>query len=73
VHVELLGREAEIIGVAGHLAQEMPLLMEFACRGALDLSRIITRRVPLDATIIDGVLDELDRYGDHVRTVVVPD
>jgi propanol-preferring alcohol dehydrogenase len=71
-YAELLGTEAEVIGVADHLAQEMPLLMDFARRGQLDLSRVITRRVPLDAAIIDGVLDELDRYGDHVRTVITP-
>jgi propanol-preferring alcohol dehydrogenase len=71
-YTELLGTEAEVIGVADHLAQEMPLLMEFASRGALDLAPVVTRRVPLDAAIIDGVLDELDRYGDHVRTVIVP-
>lgn len=70
---ELLGREAEVIGVNDHLAQEMPQLLEFARRGALDLTRVITRRVALDAAVIDGVLDELDRYGDHVRTVVVFD
>lgn len=67
---ELLGTEAEVIGVADHLAREMPLLFEFAVRGSLDLEKVITRRVPLDAAIIDGVLDELDRYGDHVRTVI---
>jgi len=71
-YAELLGTEAEVIGVADHLAQEMPLLMDFARRGQLDLSRVITRRVPLDAAVIDGVLDELDRYGDHVRTVITP-
>ncbi len=67
---ELLGREAEVIGVADHLAQEMPLLLEFACRGSLNLKHVITREVSLDAAVIDGVLDELDRYGDHVRTVI---
>ncbi len=69
---ELLGVEGEVIGVADHLAQEMPLLFEFARQGRLDLTKVITRRVPLDAAVIDGVLDELDRYGDHVRTVIVP-
>ncbi len=71
-YTELLGTEAEVIGVADHLAQEMPLLLEFARQGRLDLTRIITRRVPLDAAVIDGVLDELDAYGDHVRTVIIP-
>jgi threonine dehydrogenase-like Zn-dependent dehydrogenase len=69
-YTELLGTEAEVIGVADHLAQEMPQLLEFAVRGKLNLEKVITRRVPLDAAIVDGVLDELDRYGDHVRTVI---
>ena len=71
-YAELLGTEAEVIGVADHLAQEMPLLLEFARRGTLDLTKVITRRVPLEAVIIDGVLDELDAFGNHVRTVIVP-
>jgi propanol-preferring alcohol dehydrogenase len=69
-YTELLGAEAEVIGVADHLAGEMPLLLEYAVRGKLKLEKVITRRVPLDAAIVDGVLDELDRYGDHVRTVI---
>ncbi len=71
-YTELLGTEAEVIGVADHLAQEMPLLLEFARQGKLDLTRVITRKVPLDAAVIDGVLDELDAYGSHVRTVIIP-
>ena len=71
-YTELLSAEAEVIGVADHLAQEMPLLLEFAQQGKLDLKNVITRTVPLDADAINGVLDELDRYGDHVRTVIVP-
>jgi 2-desacetyl-2-hydroxyethyl bacteriochlorophyllide A dehydrogenase len=69
-YTELLGTEAEVIGVADHLAREMPQLLEFAVRGRLNVEKVITRRVPLDAAIVDGVLDELDRYGDHVRTVI---
>ncbi len=69
---ELLSREAEIIGVADHLAQEMSLLLEFAQQGKLDLKKVITRTISLDADAINGVLDELDRYGNHVRTVIVP-
>lgn len=71
-YTELLGTEAEVIGVADHLAQEMPMLLEFARQGKLDLTKVITRQVPLDAGVIDGVLDELDRYGNHVRTVIIP-
>jgi D-arabinose 1-dehydrogenase-like Zn-dependent alcohol dehydrogenase len=70
---ELIGREAEVIGVSDHLMSELPELLAFAARGALDLSRIVTRTVPLDAAAINGVLDELERFGNAaVRTVVVP-
>lgn len=70
---ELIGREAEVIGVSDHLMSELPELISFASRGLLDLSRIVTRTVPLDAAAINGVLDELDRFGNApVRTVVVP-
>lgn len=69
---ELLSPEAEVIGVADHLAQEMPLLIEFAQQGKLDLTHVITRKVSFDVGVINGILDELDRYGDHVRTVVMP-
>jgi propanol-preferring alcohol dehydrogenase len=69
---DLLGREAELIGANDHLLQELPLLLELARRGSLDLSRIVTRTVPLDAGAVNGVLDELDRYGAPVRTVIVP-
>lgn len=71
-YAELLGAEAEIIGVADHLAQEMPLLLELARQGKLNLANVITRRVALEVDAVNQVLDELDDYGDHVRTVIVP-
>jgi propanol-preferring alcohol dehydrogenase len=69
---ELLSPEAEVIGVADHLAKEIPLLLEFARQGKLSLSNVITRTVSLDADAINGVLDELNRFGEEVRVVVVP-
>jgi propanol-preferring alcohol dehydrogenase len=69
---DLLGREAELIGANDHLLQELPLLLDLARRRTLDLTRIVTRTVPLDAAAVNGVLDELDRYGAPVRTVIVP-
>ncbi len=70
---EVINREAEIIGVSDHLFSELPELLGLAARGALDLSRIVTRTVPLDAAAINGVLDELDGFSNSaVRTVVVP-
>jgi propanol-preferring alcohol dehydrogenase len=67
---DLLGREAEVIGVSDHLASELPELIKWAGDGKLDLSRVITRTVPLDADAINGVLDELEKYGETVRVVV---
>lgn len=69
---EVIGREAEIVGVSDHLLQEFPLLMDFACRGILNLSHIATNTVPLDAVAINGVLDALEHWGGEVRTVIVP-
>ncbi|MCL5256871.1 MAG: zinc-binding dehydrogenase [Chloroflexi bacterium] len=69
---ELLGNENEIIGTNDHLLQELPLLVELARRGKLDLSDAVTRTVPLDAGAINGVLDKLEHFGGEVRTVIVP-
>ena len=68
----LLNREAEIIGVSDHLAEEIPLLIEFVRRGKLDLSGVVTETVPLDADAINGALDQLDAFGDKVRVVIEP-
>lgn len=69
---EVIGREAEIVGVSDHLLQEFPLLMDFARRGVLNLSHVATNTVPLDAGPINDVLDALERWGGEVRTVIVP-
>ena len=41
---ELINKEAEIIGVSDHLASEIPVLLEMARTGQLDLSHGIIRR-----------------------------
>ncbi len=69
---ELLGNEGEIIGCSDHLLQEFPLLIEFARRGVLDLSHIVTRTVPLEAAPINETLDALQRFAGDVRMVIVP-
>jgi propanol-preferring alcohol dehydrogenase len=71
-YAEVINGEAEIIGVSDHLASELPELLGYAAGGRLDLSRIVARTVPLDAGAINGVLDELGRFGGAVRTVVAP-
>jgi propanol-preferring alcohol dehydrogenase len=69
---ELLGKEAEIIGSNDHLLQELPTLLELARRGVLDTSRIVTRTIPLEADATNQALNALEKFGDDVRTVIVP-
>jgi 2-desacetyl-2-hydroxyethyl bacteriochlorophyllide A dehydrogenase len=69
---EVLNKEAEIIGVSDHLAQELPLLIEWVRTGRLNLSEVITQTVPLDARLINETLDRLEKFGDQVRVVITP-
>jgi D-arabinose 1-dehydrogenase-like Zn-dependent alcohol dehydrogenase len=69
---DLLGREAEVIGVSDHLASEIGELMEFVARGELDLSLAVSRVVPLEAGAINRALDDLEAFRDDVRSVVRP-
>lgn len=69
---ELLGKEAEVIGSNDHLLQELPLLIELARRGKLNLAQVVTRTIALDANTINAVLDNLEHFGGDIRTVVVP-
>jgi propanol-preferring alcohol dehydrogenase len=69
---ELVCREGEIIGSSDHLAQELPTLIELARRGALDLSNVVTDRIPLDAGAINAALDRLEQFGDNVRVAIMP-
>lgn len=69
---DVLARERRIIGCSDHLRSDLVDLMELAARGVIDVSRAITRRVPLDAAAITEVLDELERGTSHLRSVVLP-
>jgi propanol-preferring alcohol dehydrogenase len=71
-YTELVGREVELIGCNDHQLHELPLLVELARRKILDTGRVVTRTVPLDAARINGALDDLERFGEGVRTVVEP-
>ncbi|MCA9960816.1 MAG: zinc-binding dehydrogenase [Chloroflexota bacterium] len=71
-YTELLNKEAEIIGVSDHLAQEIPLLLDLVTQGKLDLTGVVSRTIPLDADEINRVLDRLDLFSDEVRVVIVP-
>lgn len=71
-YFDVIGREAEIIGSDDHLMSELPTLIEFARRGILDLSHVVTRTVPLDADAINEVMDNLEHFKADTRTVIVP-
>jgi len=71
-YTELLGKEAEIIGVSDHLAREMPLLIDLVRHGKLNLDNVITKTVPLEAVPINYVLDRLNQFGKGVRAVIQP-
>ncbi len=69
---DLLLKEAQIVGSADHLAQEIPLLIELARRGDLSLSKVIGGTVPLEADPINEVLDRLEVGRAPIRTVILP-
>lgn len=69
---EVLNKEAEIIGVSDHLASELPLLIEWVRQGKLNLSKIITRTIPLDADAINETLDGLEKFSYKGRVVIKP-
>ncbi len=69
---DLIGREAEIIGGSDHLRSELPVVLDMAARGVLDLAGVVTRRVPLRASAINQVMEELEQGRAPSRTVIVP-
>ena len=69
---QLINREAEIVGVSDHLAQEIPLLLNFARAGKLRLADVVTRTVSLEAKAINEALDLLERGGEAVRVLIKP-
>jgi propanol-preferring alcohol dehydrogenase len=71
-YMQVLGKEAEIIGSNDHLLSELPLLVDMARRKILDTSRVVSQVIPLDAGKINQRLDDLDRFTNDVRFVIVP-
>lgn len=69
---QLIGKEAQVIGSADHLLWDLPVLVEYVRQGTLDLSRVVTQTLPLEAGAINGAMDALERYGGEVRSVITP-
>jgi 2-desacetyl-2-hydroxyethyl bacteriochlorophyllide A dehydrogenase len=68
---DVLAGERSITGVSDHTREELVELLDLAHRGAIDMSRVITRRVALESSAINGVLDDLDHGTRHLRTVIL--
>ena len=71
-YMQVLGKEAEIIGSNDHLLGELPLLVDMARQRILDTSRVVSQTIPLDADKINQRLDDLEKYTSDVRMVIVP-
>jgi propanol-preferring alcohol dehydrogenase len=71
-YLEVLNKEAEIIGVSDHLAQELPQLIEWARCGALNLSKVIARALPLEPEAVNDALDGLEQFSAEGRMVIAP-
>jgi propanol-preferring alcohol dehydrogenase len=71
-YAQVLGKEAEVIGSNDHLLSELPLLVEWARRGILDTSRVVSQVISLDAAKINQRLDDLENFTNDVRAVIVP-
>ncbi len=65
-YADVITKERRIIGCSDHTREELIELMQMK----LDLSRAITRRVPLEANAVNDVLDELERGTPHLRTII---
>ena len=67
----LIRKEAEIIGVSDHLAEEIPHLIELVRDGSLDLSSTLTQKIQLNDKEINKVLDGLQKFdGENIRSVI---
>jgi propanol-preferring alcohol dehydrogenase len=69
---DLIGRELRLLGSNDHLTSELRELIAFAARGALDLGAAVTRTLPLEASAINQVFDEIAERTAHFRSVIVP-
>jgi propanol-preferring alcohol dehydrogenase len=66
---EILLKEAEIIGCADHLRQELPILIKLVQNGKLDLSKIITDKIPF-REINEGMKKLETNEGSPIRIVI---
>ncbi len=71
-YTDLVSGESELIGASDHTAGEIVELLDHAAAGRLTLDGIVESAVPLHADAVNGAMDDLERFGDTVRTVINP-
>jgi propanol-preferring alcohol dehydrogenase len=69
---EAICKEKEIIGCSDHLLSELPMLLDLADQGKLDLSNVVTKKVPLEAGPINKVHHQLKKFKADFRAVIKP-
>lgn len=69
---EAICKEKELIGCSDHLLSELPMLLDLAEQGKLDLSQVVTKTVPLEADAINNVHHQLKHFKSNFRTVIIP-
>jgi threonine dehydrogenase-like Zn-dependent dehydrogenase len=69
---DIINREVEIVGVSDHLLAELEVILDWASTGELDLNPLVSATVPLAASPINRVLDELEAGTSTIRTVIEP-
>jgi propanol-preferring alcohol dehydrogenase len=67
----LISSEAEVIGCSDHLLGELSILVQYVRQGILDLSSVVSHRVPLEPGPVNAAMDSLERFGGHARTVII--
>jgi Zn-dependent alcohol dehydrogenase len=71
-YIDLVTGEAELIGTSDHTAGEIVQLLDLATDGRFDVSDIVQRLVPLDADAVNEAMNDLESFGDTLRTVIRP-
>lgn len=71
-YLDIVGREAEILGVMDHTADELAELLALAADGLLDTAVAGSKTVSLEADAINQVLDNLNSNRAAIRTVISP-
>lgn len=69
---EAICREKEIIGVSDHLLSELPFLLDLAKQGKIDLTKVVTKTVHLEAEAINEMHHNLKKFKADFRTVIIP-